>query len=285
MKVRACLALAALLAPTLVLPLRSPSPQGQVSGFVVPGQVGANEPFTLAAANAVEGEVISVQTLEGEVVARKPADKHGRIFLATGLAMGTYHLLRGDGKGQGRLEVRPERELPNGGELAVSKPPEAFARSQGLTLEGKGMPADASLCRVEIGGKETPVLAATATEIKTGPLSEVKPGFAKVRVQDLEQNQAFQLERVLVYELRAKLGSEKVAQGSRTTLEFEFQPRDVAVFVEARILSGPVSFESGKREMRVEVNSGRAKLPLHANPTDTGPFRVAYDFAGIKPSG
>src|SRR5688572_1893242 len=77
----------------------SPSPgQSVVTGFVVPSEVGDKEPFTFATSGGVvEGEVISIQTVEGEVVATKKTDKFGRIFLATGLATGSYLLTRGAG--------------------------------------------------------------------------------------------------------------------------------------------------------------------------------------------
>ena len=82
---------------------------GVVTGFVVPTEVGEKEPFTFAATGVVEGEVISVKTLDGEVVETKKADKHGRVFLAAGLAAGAYLLSASGGKSHRETSRRAGR--------------------------------------------------------------------------------------------------------------------------------------------------------------------------------
>src|SRR5215472_540420 len=58
-----------------------------VEGLVVPDNVYDRQPFSFAAPQ-IAGEVVTIQTIEGEVVQTTSSDRYGRIFLAAGLPMG-----------------------------------------------------------------------------------------------------------------------------------------------------------------------------------------------------
>src|SRR5260221_3724444 len=72
--------------------------QGRVDGIVVPDNIQAREPFTFSAPQVVEGEVVDIQTVVGEVVQRRAADKYGRVVVAGCLASGTYLVLPVEGR-------------------------------------------------------------------------------------------------------------------------------------------------------------------------------------------
>jgi hypothetical protein len=257
------------------------APQGELTGFVVPSEVHEKEPFTFAGEGVLEGEVITIQTVEGEVIAEKKADKHGRVFLAAGLAGGAYLLTHSGGKKQARLNVQPPRETPPGPDLKITNPPSAGSLKEGLSLQGEGLTPDAAGNVLTIGGKEVPILAATPREAKTGPLKNLAPGYQPVKLKRGDGQEA-EVAKCLFYDLKASLQKVRIGNGERTTLEFTFLPKNVPVYVSARILSGPVSFEGGKKEIRTEVKNGTAQVRLVADPAGLGAFRVAFSFDSIK---
>lgn len=258
---------------------------GVVTGFVVPKEVGANEPFTFAAQGVVEGEVISVQTVDGEVVQAKKADKFGRVFLAAGLAAGAYTLLHSGGKGKGQLQVQLPRTITPGGPLTITDPPAVCNISEGLTLNGSGMSADVSQHQLTLGGKQFPILAGTATEVKTGPLPASVCGTGPAELKNSTTGEMAKIADIATYSLSAKLGRQKLANGEQTTLEFTFIPGSLIALVSVRILSGPVSFGAGTKEKIVEVKNGVGRAALQADPASQGAFRVAYDIHEIRGAG
>lgn len=74
---------------------------------------------------------------------------------------------------------------------------------------------------------------------------------------------------------RAGCSSNKLLGGEQTFLRLQFQPADVPARVEARVVSGPVSFEGGRRSVTTVMRNGEAILPLVAGSTP-GPFTVAW---------
>src|SRR5512134_712057 len=80
---------------------------GKVEGFVIPSSVQANEPFTFASQGSVEGEVVDIKTVEGEVVTTKKTDRFGRVFLTGGLAAGSYVLSAAKSRSQSQFQVKP----------------------------------------------------------------------------------------------------------------------------------------------------------------------------------
>ena len=258
---------------------------GTLTGFVVPKTVGANEGFTFAAQGVVEGEVISIQTVEGEVVQTKKTDKFGRVFLAAGLAAGTYLLSRSGGRGQGQLEVQPPRNIAPSNNLSIPKPPSNFNVKEGLNLPCEGASADASELEFVINGKKYPALASTTTEALTGPLPASACGAGPVELKNLKTGQSAKVDEVVGYELNAKLGRQKLVNGEQTFLEFLFNPANWVAVVNARILSGPVSFEGGAKEKSIRVEKGSARAALKADPGGVGAFRVAYDLVNVLAPG
>lgn len=260
-------------------------PAGVLTGFVVPSEVGANEPFTFAATGVVEGEVISVKTLEGEVVQTKKTDKLGRVFLAAGLAAGSYLLSTSGGKGQSKVEIQPPRNITSGGPLSLTNTPSISNVADGLTLKGSGMSLDLAQHQITAGGKQFPILAGTATEVKTGPLPTSVCGEGPIELKNTKTGESAKIDNVVFYSLSAKLGRTKLVGGEQTALEFTFLPKSLKASVNARILSGPVSFGGGAKEKMVEIVNGSGRAPLHADPASQGPFRVAYDLTDIVGSG
>jgi hypothetical protein len=290
MKHKAMLAAGILLVQAVASPLAlarwgQGAAAGQVTGFVVPNQVGANEPFTFAATNVLEGEVVAVKTVDGEVVQTQKTDRHGRIFLAAGLAAGAYLLSAKDGKSVSKLDVQPPRNLPPSNSLTIPELPGAFSSNEGLTLNGMGMSGNAAEMSVRFGNTEFPVLAGTATEMKTGPLPPEACGAGPIAVTNNKTGETSHMDSVVCYELSAKLGQERIASGQRTSLDFAFKPEGFVANVIARILSGPVSFAGGKKEQTLKIIGGAAKLPLVADPGGQGPFRVAYEVEEILGAG
>lgn len=258
---------------------------GVVTGFVVPTEVGEKEPFTFAATNVVEGDVVSIETLEGEVVATKKTDRFGRIFLPAGLAAGAYLLSAKSGKSTRKLEVQPPRELPNSGGLTIPELPGSFNTAEGLGLQGSGMNPDAAQMSLTFGGQSYPVLAGTATEMKTGPLPPEACGTGPVEVTNLANGDTSRLDSVVAYSLTAKLNQQKLVGGQKTTLDFTLRPENIGALVDARILGGPVSFAGGGKEAQVEVQNGHGSLPLTADPGGKGSFQVAYNIHEILGAG
>lgn len=260
-------------------------PAGEVTGFVVPSTVSDREPFTFAATGIVEGEVIAIKTVDGEVVQTRKADKWGRVFLPAGLAAGSYLLSSKDDKSTSKLEVQPPRELPIADRLTITELPNSFNAAQGLNLVGEGMSPDAADMSATIGGRQYPVLAGTATEMKTGPLPSEACGLGPVEIKNTRTGDTSMLDNVLAYNLSAKLERKTLVGGEQTVLEFSLKPSTVNVVVEARILGGPVGFEGGAKESLVTVVGGSGKLPMVADPGGKGPFRVGFDIHEILGAG
>src|SRR2546423_5968705 len=72
-------------AAALVLLLMMSARAASADDVVVPDKVYDRQPFSFAVPQTVEGEVISVQTVDGIVVQKARADKYGRLSLASGL--------------------------------------------------------------------------------------------------------------------------------------------------------------------------------------------------------
>jgi hypothetical protein len=259
------------------------------SAVVAPNEVGEKEAFTfgvvegeVVSGNTVDGEVVQVATVDGVVVQKPKTDKYGRVFLAAGLAAGTYLVTRSNGsKCAGQIIVKPLREMAGGALLKIGETAKACNIQQGLAIKGQGFNPDAAKLSATIGKKQVPILAATADEIKTGPLPSSVCGSETVKVTNTETGQSDRAEGITFYSLRAKLGRQKLAGGEQTSLEFTFSPDDRVATVNVRILSGPVSFQRGAKEQTIKIEHGKASVLLVADPGGLGAFRVAYDLEKI----
>lgn len=256
---------------------REPQAQsgGTITGFVVPNHVGANEPFTFAAQNVIEGEVVSIKTVEGEVVATKKADRLGRVFLAGGLAAGAYLLTsRSGGSAPLNVQTAPNLSAPS---LSIPQIPGNIDITQGLSLSGEGMSPNAADMMVKFGKNEFPVLAGTASEMKTGPLPSSACGKGPMQVVNKQTGDTSSLGDMVCYELTAKIARQKLVGGEQTQLEFTFTPKNLNAIIDVNILSGPVTFDGGATSVKAVIANGAASLKLRANPNGKGQFKVAYD--------
>ncbi len=285
-----------LIAQQLALPMalaaQGDKTKNKPVALLAPSEVAAKEPFTFAVGgtvegevssdNVVEGEVISVATVDGEVVEHKKADKYGRVFLAAGLAAGTYLVSRANGaKCGGQIIVKQTRELLAGAHLGITDPPNLCNVQKGLGLKGQGFNPNTGQMTITIGNKQIPVLAGTASELRTGVLPPALCGRGPVIVKNAESGETDRIESLTVFSLKAKLGRQKLVSGEQTILEFTFLPADLSATVSVRILSGPVKFVGGGSEKSVKVEHGKATVPLVADPAGFGSFRVAYDLEKV----
>jgi len=260
--------------------------QGTVSGFVTPTEVHEKEPFTMASQGSVEGEVVEVKTIDGEVVATKKTDKLGRIFLAAGLAAGTYLLTKAGGDKNAPktpIEIQPGPPAgQSGGHLEIPKPPQFSNLKDGLKLAGSGIDPNAAQMSISCGATQIPVLAATASEIKTGPLSDMPPGSYDLKVKNLANGESVACNGMVVYDAQSRLTRKQLTNGQATQLEFQLLPDFLKGTVKAKITSGPVHFGGGAQEKEIEVGGGEPKaLPILANASGMGKFTVSWELSGI----
>ncbi len=262
--------------------------QATLTGFVVPSEVRAEEPFTFAATGVEEGEVLSIQTETGEVVAKKKPDNVGRVALTAGLAAGLYFLTREGGKsGQPKpkcpIDVKPQPEggTPVTDTLEITRPSNYYSLSNGVKLSGNGISPNAADMVLKAGNTEVPVLASTAREMQTGPISNLKPGYYDLDVQNSKTGQSQNLGKAGIYDLKSRLTRTRVANSEVTELELTMEPKNIWAKVLARILSGPVHFPGGKKETEIEVKEGKGKAPILADPAGTGKFTVGWEVLSL----
>ncbi len=266
--------------------------QGSVSGFVVPSEVKEKEAFTVAATNVLEGEVIAVQTVEGEVVARKKPDQLGRIFLAAGLASGLYLLTRegggGGGGGQPKpvpcpIEIKPNPNPGNipSGPLNFAEPPKFSNLKDGLSLKGSGINPNAALNSLSSGSTGLPVLAATASEMKTGPLPNFEPGSYDLKAKNLETGQEAAADGLVFYDCQSKLTRTKVGNNELTQIEFALRPDYVEAQALVEVTAGPVHLGGGETSKHVVLRAPVTMVPVLANPTGSGTFNVAWSVTTV----
>lgn len=259
--------------------------------LVAPSELHAGEPFTFAAVGALEGEVLRVETLEGVVVAEEPADRHGRVWLAAGLAAaGPYLVKTGDGnRPAGQIEVKPPvaDALLRPGEpprqpLKVIDPPRSLERGSSPTLDGTGFDPDARRMVTRVGGGEVPVLAATADELHLGPVDCDRLGPAEIEVINLATGETVSLEPLLLYDLEVSLRDARLANGEPTFVDFRLAPVEAVATVSTTIAGGPVSFAGGAKQATTVIENGGSALPLAADPLGDGRFSLNWRLDSIE---
>lgn len=247
--------------------------------FVLPSEVADKEPFLFTASGTVEGTVVDVKTVDGEVAASRRTDKRGRIFLGAGLAAGSYILsIPSDDK------FRPERLTVSEGEqespsaLAFDDGPTAIDFTKFGRIEGS-FPNPQSIDLDDFVSTRTTVLAATTRQIVFASPSTLgaKPGLHKLTVYDSQSGQQATT-AVIVYSAKAQLTQEKVLSGTQTHLVVTVDPKELEGTVTASINSGPVEFSSGGNSATMDLTSGTADFPLFAKPGQQGPFGVNWEF-------
>jgi hypothetical protein len=258
-------------------------------GVVAPNNIVASEPFTFAVAQTgtIEGEVVDVRTIEGEVIQRHKTDKLGRIFLPAGLAAGSYMITRQAGRPAGILNVQPLAAGPG-----ASAPPSlnlqtadptlcAANRADPLRLTGTGVNPDAARMSVSASGKSLPVLASSSGELVTVPPTALRPGTTALSIRNSASGAETKVDNVLVYDLKAQLMRRKLVGGEQTVLELQFAPKEIDATLRADVVDGPVRFANGQRQTTLPTKNGRAELTVQSTPGSTGPFRLAYTLLAL----
>jgi len=264
--------------------LRAKVVDPKMAEFVVPSEIVQNEPFLFTAGGVVEGAVVDIRTVEGEVVATKKADKYGRVFLAAGLVAGTYLVSAGNGRSNkiGSLKVGNEVFDPSSCAeegLALGPGSAAIDISKFGALEGN-FPNPGSVVFDDFESRRTPQIRAASTSqvVFDRPADlGVKPGEQTLTVRDTQTGQSAPVE-VVFYSAQAKLTQVKVQSGSETHLIVAIAPKELAGNVNATILGGPVSFADGGNSMALPVSNGQADFPMQSAPGSTGKFNVSWLF-------
>lgn len=274
MKKHVVFAAGLLLIAAIAYPNQGSARQGPI---VVPSDVRSNEPFTFGVSGVVEGEVVEVKTVEGEVVARHKPDNRGRVFLAAGLAAGSYLI---SSMSHPRTPVRctvgngPASSV--GDLLKLDAPPSSLNLATGLSLKGGGFCPNASAMAVELGNERVLVLAATAREIQTGPIaSNAALGKNDLYVGNLESGQGAAVSDVSCYSLTSQLVNRTLSAGSQTAMEFRMLPEYASAKVRLNVLNGPVTFAGGQSEILIDVVNGKGQVPIYSQGAP-GKFNIVW---------
>lgn len=265
--------------------LRAKVADPKMADIVVPTDVVQKEPFMFSAGGTVSGTVVDIKTVEGEVVASQKPDKNGRVFLAAGLAAGTYLITAGDGRTNKIGSVKVSNQVFDPFEcakqgLSLDPDPVAIDVTKFGTVAGN-FPNPGALDLDDFVSTRTPTLRAASTSqlVFDKPSdSGIKPGFQGLKVRDTQTGQTAAT-GIVFYEATAKLSQVKVQSGSETHLIVSVSPKELGGTVNATILNGPVTFSNGSDTMAVPTAEGLADFRLQAKPGSTGKFDVNWEFS------
>jgi hypothetical protein len=265
--------------------------QGHVDGIVVPDNIHDRQPFSFAASQVVEGEVVDIKTVEGEVVQRRAADKYGRVFLAAGLPAGAYLISRVEGRpapSLGQIQVlkgrvdQLERTGPDADPICV--PPAAVKLNDSFALSGQGFSPNFAEMQASLASagqtQDVPVLAATAEQLKLGPVRDLTPGTAELKLTNKSSGRSAQPQPLMIYDLQGRLERKKLTSGEQTVLELISLPEDVPMKVRA-VISGKATFSGGRTEVETVTEGGRAAIPVEAK-RGAGNFHIDFEGKPVK---
>lgn len=257
--------------------------------FVLPSELFSGTPFSFTANGSVEGQVVTVYSESGEVVTTAKSDDEGRVFLPLGLAAGAYTLESGSGSGRNSkihsLVVRPLLpETPvkfQGMQIGGTLSPLRLSEALSLAMVGANPDASKIDARFVGGSEERPmkVLAATPGEIVlASPRSAgLRAGdIGALRITDQETLNSVTSDPTLVYDATSRLTEKRIPSGSETHLVIEVVPSILIAQIEAKIVSGPVSFENGAKRAVAQTNGGVADFMLFSTPGAQGKFKVDW---------
>lgn len=262
-----------------------------VEGLVVPDSVFDKQPFTFAVPQTVEGEVVNIRTVDGEVVQHASADKYGRIFLAAGLPAGAYMVSAGShGQPIGKLEIKPQAgdALQHVSQpMRIVNPPQVLKLSNPFSLNGTGFNPNCADMRATLNGSgktEAPVvLASTKDQLKLAPIQYLQPGMAQLRVTNQATGQSTEPQQLLLYNISGELGRHTIRSGrDETQLTLKVQPANMALTVKVNVVSGPVDFGQGRKEVEAVTDNGQAVFPVHAEH-GAGAFQLSWALADALP--
>jgi hypothetical protein len=264
----------------------------QIEGIVLPDSVHDRQPFSFAAPQVVEGEVVTIKTVEGEVVARHSTDKYGRVFLAAGLPAGAYLIARGNGsetQSLGRVQViqayiDPWAWMGTDGWVPIPidpicVPPPALKLNDAFTLSGRGFSPNFADMQVSLSGagqtQTLPVLAATADELTLGPIRDLKPGAAELTLKNTASGRSAEPQQVMLYDVQAHLERNKLHGGEQTLFVVNTLPEELPMKIHA-IISGQATFSGGHSKVDAVTQHGRADIPVAAK-RGSGNFHITYE--------
>src|SRR5215471_14640933 len=257
-----------------------------IEGLVVPDNVYDRQPFSFAAPQ-IAGEVVTIQTIEGEVVQTTSSDRYGRIFLAAGLPMGAY-MVSSSGRSLGQVEIKQRagdalQHVPH--TVQLHNPPKALKLSNPFSLSGQGFSPNCADMRVALNGAgqtESPiVLAATEDQLKLAPVQQLQPGAAQLRVTNQATGESTEPQALLVYDIRGELKRQIIhSHGDQTRLVVTAEPDDQPLKIKVNVSSGPVDFGHGRKQAEAITNNGQAIFPVHAEH-GSGPFQLTWELASI----
>lgn len=253
--------------------------------FVAPTEILTGEPFLFTAGGQLSGVVIDIKTVEGEVVATKHTDKQGRVFLAAGLAAGSYVVsTHGSPRALGKVAVSGGVFDPfacdnEGLKIDQQTPPIDIGRL-GM-LHGNFRNPAALVFEDPSNAKSPQVRAATTSQVAFDRPADlgVAPGEHKIRLRDTAANQSAECAAVF-YTAQARLTKTQVASGTETHLVVNLEPKQMEAQVVATIRSGPVSFTNGTEAQTLPLANGTADFALRSAPGSAGAFDVTWE---LKP--
>lgn len=264
--------------------------KNSIEGLVVPDEVSARQPFSFAVPQN-SGTVVDIQSVNGEVVQQASADKYGRIFLAAGLPAGAYLISAGShGEATGKIEIKAQviEALQHAGQpMRLENPPQAVKLSAPFSLSGHGFSPNSATMQSTLscsGNTEAPlVLAATENQLKLAPIQQLSPGMAELRMTNAATGQSTESQSLLLYNIEGELGRKSIKSGhDETQLTVRVQPESMPLKVRVNVVSGPVDFGNGHKEVEGITNNGQAVFPVHAEH-GAGPFQLSWALADALP--
>lgn len=263
----------------------------EIQGIVLPDNVHDRQPFSFAAPQVVEGEVITIKTVEGEVVARHSTDKYGRVFLAAGLPAGAYLIAHGSGsetQSLGRVQVQahidPWDWMGTDGWIPIPidpicVPPPALKLNDAFTLSGHGFNPNFADMQVSLSGngqtQTLPVLAATSDELTLGPIQGLTPGAVELKLTNTATGRSAKPQQVTLYDVQAHLEQNKLHRGEQTLFVVNTLPEELPMKIHAAI-SGQATFSGGHSKVDAVTQHGRAEIAVEAK-RGSGNFHIAYE--------
>lgn len=244
--------------------------------FVTPRSIAAKEPFTFAAQGVVEGEVIEVQTVEGEVISSHKPDSLGRVFLESGLAAGSYLLAAGGHRHPALTRLKVVDQV-----ATSPRPCELFKLDELVRLGSQTNHPDARDLSAKLDtGTNIPVLAASSHEVVLAAPKTIgiKPGHYSLSVKD-SQGQTIVEQPAALCQVIVNLMQDKVLSGASTSLVFTMTPKDVAADLLVSILSGPITFQQGAKETTMSLRDGTAMVPVQTLAGQSGRFAIGWMFS------
>jgi hypothetical protein len=264
--------------------LRAETAEALSGEFIMPSNVGAAEPFMFAVTGAVEGTIVDIKTVEGEVVATKKADHHGRVFLATGLSAGNYLLSASKGKDSnlGSLQIGP-KSANFMGDMKVQAPMPALNIDSICRIGTANVDADPSALGVNClqgnsGSSALTVLAASPHEVVLEKFSEsgIKPGAIQLEFRNIKNGESVLSGRTVAYRATGKLSQKTVASGTETHLIVNVLPTELNGTISARVVGGPVSLSNGSTQMSLPLDHGVADFKVQTQPGSAGMFNLTW---------